>query len=65
MDYPKVWAKEKAQHKEKILNYDVCTGVVKVMKDFIVKAVDEEWRTKTEDGVMGFTNTIPIKMLDQ
>ena len=34
------------------------------MKDFIVKAVDEECLTDIKDDVMGFTNKTPIEMLE-
>ena len=63
-DDTKVRAKEEAQHKENILDHDVCAGVVKVMKDFIVEEVDEGWLSKIDDTVMGCTKKTPIEMLD-
>ena len=60
----KVQSKEEAQHKEKILEHDVCAVVVRVMKDCIVKAVNEEWIAEIKYKVMGFTNKTPIEMLD-
>ena len=41
-DDPKVGSKEEGQFKAKILEHDVCTGAIQVMKDFIVEAVNEE-----------------------
>ena len=40
LDDPKICAKEEAQHKGKLRKYAECAGVI---KNFIVKAVDEEW----------------------
>ena len=63
-DDPKVGSKEEGQFKAKILEHDVCTGAIQVMKDFIVEAVNEEWIANIEDEVMGFTNKTPNEMLD-
>ena len=57
-------AKEEAKYKVKILDHDVCTGVIQVMENFIVKSVDEEWIAEIEDEVMGFTNKTPIEILE-
>ena len=43
LDDPTVRVKLEAKNKAKILEHDVYTGVVQVMKDFINKSVNEKW----------------------
>ena len=62
-DDVKTRASEEAKHKGEILQYEICTGVKQVMKDFIVDAVDKEWLAEIEDEVMGFTNVTTLEML--
>ena len=61
LDDTKVREKEEAQHKAKILEHDIWTGVVQVMQDFIIKAADEECLSEIEDKLMGFTNKNPLE----
>ena len=53
-DDPKVQAKEEAQHKAKILKHDVWDGVVQFMKNFIIKAVNEECLANIKYEAMAF-----------
>ena len=43
--------------------HDICAGVMQVMKDFIIEAVDEAWLEELEDDLLGFMNVTPIEML--
>ena len=63
-DDPKIRAKEEAQHKGKLREFAECAGVLQVVKDFIVEAVDEEWLAEIEDELMGFEAKTPIEMLE-
>ena len=48
-DDPKVRARQEGEHKGKMKEHDICAGVMEVMKDFIVEAVDEAWLGEWED----------------
>ena len=50
--------KQVGQHKAKILQYELCTGVLNATKDKIQEAVDKEWLEEICDQYLGF------KMLD-
>ena len=40
-DDPKVRARQEGEHKGKVKEHDICAGVMQVMKDLIIEAVDE------------------------
>ena len=55
LDDPKVQAKEEAEQKANIYEHDVCAGVIQVIKDLIVEAVNDY-------KVMGFNNKTTIEI---
>ena len=57
-------AKQEAEHKAKIVEYETCAGVIMSIKGMIVDAVDKEWLEGIGDEILGFTNVSIVDMLD-
>ena len=56
-------AREEAEHKAKIREFEIYAGVNNAIKDLIIEAVDEEWLEEIEDDVLGFTNVTVQAMI--
>ena len=55
-------AKQEAQHKAKILEHEICAGVISAIKDKIAEAVDREWLEEISNELLGFQNVTIIEM---
>ena len=51
------------KHKALIAQYEVCVGVINVVKEKIVEAVDKEWLEEISDDILGFQNKTVQEML--
>ena len=43
-------AREEAEHKAKIREYEVCSGIKQALKDKIIKAIDPDWLEEIKPG---------------
>jgi hypothetical protein len=56
-------AREEAEHKELIAQYEIHKGVEQALKDIIIQAVDEDYLLEIEDETLGFLNETPRSMI--
>jgi hypothetical protein len=56
-------AREEAEHKELIAQYEIHKGVEQALKDIIIQAVDEDFLLEIEDETLGFLNETPKSMI--
>ena len=56
-------AREEAEHKELIAQYEIHKGVEQALKDIIIQAVDEDFLLEIEDETLGFLNETPRSMI--
>ena len=56
-------AREEAEHKELIAQYEIHKGVEQALKDIIIQAVDEDYLLEIEDETLGFLNETPRNMI--
>ena len=56
-------AREEAEHKELIAQYEIHKGVEQALKDIIIQAVDEDYLLEIEDETLGFLNETPKSMI--
>ena len=56
-------AREEAEHKELIAQYEIHKGVEQALKDIIIQAVDEDYLLEIKDETLGFLNETPRSMI--
>ena len=56
-------AREEAEHKELIAQYEIHKGVEQALKDIIIQAVDEDFLLEIKDETLGFLNETPRSMI--
>ena len=56
-------AREEAEHKELIAQYEIHKGVEQALKDIIIQAVDKDFLLEIEDETLGFLNETPRSMI--
>jgi hypothetical protein len=57
-------AREEAEHKELLAQYEIFKGVKQALKDIILEAVEHDYLLKIEDNMLGFLNQTPRQMID-
>jgi hypothetical protein len=57
-------AKEEAEHKELLAQFEILKGVAQALKDIILEAVEHDYLMEIEDKTLGFLNQPPRNMID-
>ncbi len=58
------WAREEAEHKKCLTQFEIFKGVEQALKDFILEAVEHDYLMEIEDKALGFLNQMPRQMID-
>ncbi len=57
-------AREEAEHKEILAQYEIFKGVEQALKDIISETVEHDYLLEVEDDTLGFLNQTPRQMID-
>ena len=57
-------AREEAEHKELLAQYEIFKGVKQAPKDIILEVVEHDYLLEIEDNMLGFLNQTPRQMID-